>query len=641
MALCDFASAETVLVLGDPDDLGGSGECRVDVSHVDLLLGIRTDGVGKVGGEVLLGGAVGGELGVEDDVLELAEDATPGASRGGCWSKSAALGVDAVLASGVASGVASLNIGGDLGGQVVVVVVGDQLSTGNEITKGLAHGDVEEDGEDGEDDHDDQGTSAGGALSTANGEQTNQTELGEVDTGGQLLEGTGVRGTLHVNVGANDKQHLVAEGQVQQTEADGGETKQKRGDARVGDGNDTQVGVDGVDGAPADADERRVAVEDLAGRLVEDLAEEEHEDEGADVQDLHGGGVQAVQDKVGNVEVGGLGQVLGEQRGRRAGVFGDGLARGGGARGKGGDQKDLDDLKGKVPRLRLELDGGARGLEEGGEQAAEDGHQRHQHGQHDRRQQTRDNAEDDGRDVGNPRQPADGLEVLNVGDGADKGDGDGPEDDHEGDEGGAAGLDDGSLGLLDGHVLPDDLVGRHAHLLGRHLGRLLLDRLAEGGLGRCERVELDKDAALFVRLVCRRPVRLNLALEGLNLRSGPVDRVDLLANQELELVRGAVLFLNVEVLRLPVLDQWNVLRLALLLRLFVLLDQRLAQLVLARLELDGRLVSLLDHLLQLFAVGLEPDVAHAGKQLAEGSLAEEVGGHVGEEDGAAGHAADV
>jgi hypothetical protein len=62
-----------------------------------------------------------------------------------------------------------------------------------------------------------------------------------------------------------------------------------------------------------------------------------------------------LKDEVGDVEVRGLWQVLGKDRGGRAGIVDD-LLSGGGSRGtEGGDQEDLNDLEGKIGVLRKEF----------------------------------------------------------------------------------------------------------------------------------------------------------------------------------------------------------------------------------------------------------------------------------------------
>ena len=92
---------------------------------------------------------------------------------------------------------------------------------------------MEDDCEYREDDRKNQGASRGLVISSADGEQTNKTELGKVYTDSDLVKSTAVEGTLGVDLGAERVEEAVAERQVQQEQAEGSETKDQRSDDRI------------------------------------------------------------------------------------------------------------------------------------------------------------------------------------------------------------------------------------------------------------------------------------------------------------------------------------------------------------------------------------------------------------------------
>ena len=92
---------------------------------------------------------------------------------------------------------------------------------------------MEDDCEYREDDGKNQGAGGGLVISSADSEQTNKTELGKVDTDGDLVKGAAIEGALGVDLSAECVEEAVAERQVQQEQTKGSETKDQRSDDRI------------------------------------------------------------------------------------------------------------------------------------------------------------------------------------------------------------------------------------------------------------------------------------------------------------------------------------------------------------------------------------------------------------------------
>lgn len=93
-----------------------------------------------------------------------------------------------------------------------------------------------------EHDHDGQRTRADGTLAAANGKQTDEADGGEVNTDHHVFQCLGVTFTFQVGLIAHDEEEVVSEHEVEQTEADGCETKYQRRDASVCDCDNTKKG---------------------------------------------------------------------------------------------------------------------------------------------------------------------------------------------------------------------------------------------------------------------------------------------------------------------------------------------------------------------------------------------------------------
>jgi len=79
-----------------------------------------------------------------------------------------------------------------------------------------------------------------------------------------------------------------------------------------------------------------------------------------EVKEARGADGETLNQNVREVEVGRLGQILGQQIRRREGLFEHILDRCRGGRGQGRDEEDLDDLESEVEGLDVELDLGKR-----------------------------------------------------------------------------------------------------------------------------------------------------------------------------------------------------------------------------------------------------------------------------------------
>lgn len=239
------------------------------------------------------------------------------------------------------------------------------------------------------------------------------------------------------------------------------------------------------------------------------------------------------------------------------------------------------------------------------------------------------------------------TEVVDVGDETDEGDGDGPNDDEA--DGGGPGDGEASLGLerVDREVGPDDVLGGAVGVAGGHAeGEVVLEALLEH-VGGDLVVELDEDGAVgLVRFEVGAEL-VELAVAGRVLLLGPVERVDLFAEEteEAELVGRAFvardeLLGGARVARGVELERSGGILLVLGLALFGLgaqLDRRLDELGLGSLQLEGGLLPTVEEVGHLLPeVAREPDASNAtgeeAQEIEQGVLGEEVARDARDED---------
>ena len=106
--------------------------------------------------------------------------------------------------------------------------------------------------EDDEEDHKDQRTDSlcwGGAH--RNAENAEDADFGDVEPNEELLHGAGIHQALGVVAGAGFIEEVVAVGEVEEVEADGGEAEDEGCDDGVGDGDNEEARKDRVHGAKA------------------------------------------------------------------------------------------------------------------------------------------------------------------------------------------------------------------------------------------------------------------------------------------------------------------------------------------------------------------------------------------------------
>lgn len=170
----------------------------------------------------------------------------------------------------------------DFGGRGRGVGVGDASFV---VDKGFAEAEMADDREGKQDALDGQGTSGGRVVSGCDCEEADQTTLREIDTGDELSEGTLVGTALGVDVGLVAIEEVVAESNVDESKANGGETQDKRSNATVRECNDAKVSPLRELRAPSGCRELDKLLPDLAGSLArEDAAEENNANEATDVE---------------------------------------------------------------------------------------------------------------------------------------------------------------------------------------------------------------------------------------------------------------------------------------------------------------------------------------------------------------------
>lgn len=225
------------------------------------------------------------------------------------------------------------------------------------VGEGFAHGEVEEDGAGEEDAFDGEGPDGGVAVGDGDGEEPDEADFREVDARRELLQGALVGGAARVEVDFVRVEEVVAEGEVDEREADGAEAEDEGGDAGVAEGDDAQVHPLGELGSPHGGGQLGELLEDLAGRLAgEDAAEQDDGDEAANIEERACKGRKTEENEIVDIEIGRLWQVLREQSDDHRGIVENLLDDSGDGSGHSGDEEDLDDLERKVPRLCLEFD---------------------------------------------------------------------------------------------------------------------------------------------------------------------------------------------------------------------------------------------------------------------------------------------
>lgn len=197
----------------------------------------------------------------------------------------------------------------------------------------------------------------------------------------------------------------------------------------------------------------------LARRLVENLAEDKEQSQADNISQSRTDKRQALQDEVAEVEVACFGQVCCKEGCGTGGVLDDVTHHGRGCGTDGGDEEDLDDVEAEVVVLGLQLDRAPRrAAAHLGHPSQEHGKDGHEDGEQDDGEKTSDHTEHNRGDAVDELECRDDLdEVVDVGDGADECDGNGPEDDKEDDDGRGGEATDNTRVPLDAEIVPENL----------------------------------------------------------------------------------------------------------------------------------------------------------------------------------------
>ena len=123
-----------------------------------------------------------------------------------------------------------------------VSIMGQDVSLGVEFVRdvlldrdeGTVQEHVEDSREDEEDYHQSQRSGCERAAGGSDGKEANETDLGQINTGGELLDGFGERAALGIGlVRVLAVNHVVAEGDVQQTKTNSSKAEDQGSNARV------------------------------------------------------------------------------------------------------------------------------------------------------------------------------------------------------------------------------------------------------------------------------------------------------------------------------------------------------------------------------------------------------------------------
>jgi hypothetical protein len=148
--------------------------------------------------------------------------------------------------------------------------------------------------------------------------------------------------------------------------------------------NDTQIGPFRVLRTPAKTGKIEPSRVLLARCLVQEWTDERNHCERANGQHLHASLTQTVDDEETEVEVAGLGKILGKQSWRSCRMRDDLSNDRRSTRGERSNEEDLDYLEPEIPLLRLQFNlGQCSGASELGKKAADDGDQGNKNSQHD------------------------------------------------------------------------------------------------------------------------------------------------------------------------------------------------------------------------------------------------------------------
>ena len=117
--------------------------------------------------------------------------------------------------------------------------------------------------------------------------------------------------------------------------------------------------TDRVHSTPSKTRQIRPTSVHLTGSAVQELAQNLSEDQRNNLEQSTGTERQSLEDNVGNVEIGRLRNLLGQQRGSRRRVVDDGSHNTGGRRGESNHQEDLHNLESEEPVLNGQFNGGS------------------------------------------------------------------------------------------------------------------------------------------------------------------------------------------------------------------------------------------------------------------------------------------
>lgn len=160
----------------------------------------------------------------------------------------------------------------------------------------------------------------------------------------------------------------------------------------------------------------------------------------------------------------------------------------------------------------------------------DDGYQRHQNSEHHSGKKTSDNTKNDLWNVIDEAQPREFLrEIVDVGDGTDNSDGNGPKDDQRNNGSGGGPEFDQALPPEKSHVRPDHLFRSNANITRRHVQGLVVSQSLVSNLGRRLRVEFDecRGESLGITGAVGSLDLLNLGVQFGKFCAAPVDSVNL------------------------------------------------------------------------------------------------------------------
>lgn len=334
-----------------------------------------------------------------------------------------------------------------------------------------------------------------------------------------------------------------------------------------------------------------------------------------------------MKDEPGKIERAGRRNVVGEECGSTGRVLFDGVDDRSSRSTQSGHEEDLDDLEGKVVVLDSQLHSRpSRATRDLGCEAKDDGQQRHEDCKQDDWQQTSDKTEKHIGEVVDERERGNQLDQsVDLGDSTNESDWNCPEDNECDDKCNNDDLADDTLPPLDVQVAPKNFGWCHSSETGLHVQDVVMGQTLIRGLRIIHCRELDKGSSEQLSLpllVCGLHLR-DLRNEPLELAAAEVDGIHLLSDERLQTVDRALLGLEVagrDGSRFGIGhgDLLKVGSLTLLCGLLVGLQLvgvgSLDELGLGSLQLGVCTITLLDQILELLAVGGEPDAANGRTQ---------------------------